>query len=189
MGVQPVEQFEFGNDFLVTGLDRFLLALAALLDAFQIGEDEFSVDDFDIAHRIDRIHDVFDVRVLEAADHLDDGVHFADVAEELVAQTFALAGAFDEAGNVDELEDGRDQFLGTADFGQDSQPVIGDRNHAVIRLNGAKTVVGGHGLTALGQRVKEGTLADIRQANNSGAKHSLTILADGLIPVLKEFAC
>ena len=32
--------------------------------------------------------------------------------------------------------------------------------------------IGGHGLTALGQRVKQGTLADIRQANNSGAKHS-----------------
>ena len=47
-----------------------------------------------------------DVRVLEAADHLHDGVHLADVREELVAEAFALARALHEAGDVHEL-DGR----------------------------------------------------------------------------------
>ncbi len=37
--------------------------------------------------------DVDDVLVLEAADDVDDGVHLADVGEELVAQPLALAGA------------------------------------------------------------------------------------------------
>ena len=44
-----------------------------------------------------------DVRVLEAAHHLDDGVHFADVGQEFVAQSLALARAFHEPGDVHEL--------------------------------------------------------------------------------------
>ncbi len=51
---------------------------------------EFGVDDFDVAHGVNRAGDVVDVRVLEAADDLHDGVHLADVAEEFVAQTFAV---------------------------------------------------------------------------------------------------
>jgi hypothetical protein len=34
-----------------------------------------------------------DVVVLEAAQHVDDGIDLADIAEELVAQPFTLAGA------------------------------------------------------------------------------------------------
>ena len=44
-----------------------------------------------------------DVLVVEAAHHFDDGGAFADIAEELVAQAFALAGALHEAGDVHEV--------------------------------------------------------------------------------------
>jgi hypothetical protein len=52
-----------------------------------------------------------DVVVLKTADDLDDGVDFADVGEELVAEPLARARALDQAGDVDELEDGGDDFL------------------------------------------------------------------------------
>jgi hypothetical protein len=52
-----------------------------------------------------------DVVVLEAAQHVHDGVDLADVGEELVAEAFALGGAAHEAGDVDEGDAGRDDLL------------------------------------------------------------------------------
>ncbi len=49
---------------------------------------------------------MLDVVILEAAQNMDDGVHLADVAEELVAQALALRGAAHEAGDVDEAQAG-----------------------------------------------------------------------------------
>jgi hypothetical protein len=46
---------------------------------------------------IDLALDMGDVAVLEAAQHMGDGVAFADIGEELVAQAFALGGAAHEA--------------------------------------------------------------------------------------------
>ena len=68
-----------------------------LLHRGEIGQDQFGGDDLDVAHRIDRAGDVMDVVVLEAADDLDDGVDFADVGEELVAEALARARALDQA--------------------------------------------------------------------------------------------
>jgi hypothetical protein len=45
---------------------------------------------------------------------VDDGVDLADVAEELVAQAFALGRAAHQAGDVDEAELGRDDLLAAA---------------------------------------------------------------------------
>ena len=78
------------------------------LHGFQIGQHQFGVDDFDVAHGINVAGDMMNVRVLEAADDLDDGVHFADVREKFVAQTFALRRAFDQAGDVHKLNRRRD---------------------------------------------------------------------------------
>ena len=77
--------------------------LPPLLDGLEVGQHQFGVDDFDVAHRINAAGDVDDVRVFEAAHDLDDGVHLADVAEKFVAQTFAVRRAFHEAGDVHEF--------------------------------------------------------------------------------------
>ena len=55
------------------------------------------------------------LRILEAAHHVRDGVGLADVGEELVAQPFALGGAGDQAGDVDELDDRGDHLLRLGD--------------------------------------------------------------------------
>ena len=52
------------------------------------------------------------VLILEAAHDLHDRVDLADVRQELVAQALALARAFDQPGDVDELDRGRDDRLG-----------------------------------------------------------------------------
>ncbi len=43
---------------------------------------------------------MLDVVILEAAQHMDDGIDFADIAQELVAQTFAFGRAAYEAGDI-----------------------------------------------------------------------------------------
>ena len=89
----------------------------ALLDGVEIGEEEFGVDDVDVVQRIDGAGDVDDFGVVEATDDVRDGIGGADVAEELVAQAFALGRALDEAGDVDELHGGGDEAFGMDEVG------------------------------------------------------------------------
>ena len=63
----------------------------------------------------DRAVDVDDVGIVEAAHHVDDGGGLADVAEELVAEALAGAGAAHEAGDVDELDRRGQDALGIDD--------------------------------------------------------------------------
>ena len=62
---------------------------AALLHGFDVGQHQLGVDDVDVPGGIDAAVYMDDVLVLKAAHDVDDGVHLADVAEELVAQALA----------------------------------------------------------------------------------------------------
>ena len=81
-------------------------------DGFDVGEDQLGLDGVDVARGIDAAVHMDDVFVLKAAHHVDDGVHLADVGEELVAQTLAVAGALDQTGDVDKLQRRRVYFSG-----------------------------------------------------------------------------
>jgi len=60
---------------------------------------------------VDVREDVCYIRLGEAADDMDDGVHLPDLAQELIAEAFALAGALDQTRDVDEADRGRGGFL------------------------------------------------------------------------------
>ena len=90
---------------------------------------------------IDRAHHVLDVGVLEAADHVHDGVHLADVGEELVAEAFALAGALHQAGDVHELHRGRHRPLRRDDAGEHVEPRVGHLHDAGVGLDGGEGIV------------------------------------------------
>ena len=47
------------------------------------------------------------VGILEAAYHMDDGVHLTDIGQELVSQALALGGALYEACDIHEFDDRR----------------------------------------------------------------------------------
>jgi hypothetical protein len=68
---------------------------------------------------------VLDVVVFKAAQDVDDRIHFADVAQELVAQPFALGCAAHQPGNVDKAELGGDDLLAAGDLGQRSSRASG----------------------------------------------------------------
>src|SRR3546814_7434183 len=59
--------------------------------------------------------------VLETAQHMNDRIDLADIAEELVAQPFALRRPAHEPRDVDEGELGRDDLRAAGDRGQRSE--------------------------------------------------------------------
>src|SRR6185503_11855733 len=90
-------------------------ACTLLLHSLEVGQDQLGVDDLDVAYGIDVPGNVENVGLLEATDDLHNGIDLPDVAQELVAQAFARAGAFDQAGDVDELDRRRDDDAGLCD--------------------------------------------------------------------------
>ena len=107
-----------------------------------------------------------DVVVVEAAHDVDDGVGFADVGEELVAQAFAFARACNQTGNIDELDDGGLHFLRIDDFRQLRHARVGHFDDADVGFDGAEGIVRRFD-ARLGQRVKEGGFADVGQADDA----------------------
>ena len=107
-----------------------------------------------------------DVAVVEAAQHVDDGVRVPDVAQELVAQTLALGGTLDQTGDVDNLDGGGDDPLRMVDFGQTDQPLVGHGDDAHVGLDGAEGEVGRLGL-CVGEAVEKRRFADIGQSDDA----------------------
>ena len=79
-----------------------------------------------------------DAVVVEAAEHVYDGVALADVGEELVAQAFALAGSLHEAGNIDDVADGRHDAARMHELGETGQSLVGHGDLSKLSINGAK---------------------------------------------------
>ena len=114
---------------------------------------------------------MMNIRIFETAYDLDDCVHFANVAQKLIAQAFTGACAFDQTGNIDKLDRGRNDFLGAREFGKHLKTLIRHRDHAKIRINRAERIIRGWRFAGPSDRVKESRFADIWQPNDSSTQH------------------
>ena len=92
-----------------------------------------------------------DVLVLEAAHDVHDGVHFADMGEELIAEALAAARTLHEARDIDEFDDGGGHLLARIEGGKLVEPLIGHGDDAHVGLDGAERVI-----CHLGARVRDG---------------------------------
>ena len=110
--------------------------------AFQIGQHQFRFDGVDIPQGIHRSVNVRHITVFETAHDVDDGVNLSDVAEELVAQPLAFAGAFHQTRDVHKGDLRGNNFLGPRQLGQRRQPTVRHPHFALIGLDGAKGVIG-----------------------------------------------
>jgi len=156
--------------FLVAAGGAFGSRRHALFKAFQIGQHQFGFDHFGIGQRINLVGNVLDVVVLKAAQDMDDRIHFADIAEELVTKPFALARAFDQSRNVDKAELGCDHLGAFGNGGNFVQTLVGHRDLAHIGLDRAEGIIGGLRGLRFSERVEQGGLADVGQADNPEAK-------------------
>src|SRR5260221_12903144 len=120
-----------------------------------------------VADRVDRALDMHDVVVVEAAQDLRDRIDLADVAEELVAEPLALRGAAHQARDVDEFELGRDDLGRFGEAGAHRKALVRHRDPPDIGFDRAERVIRRLGRGGRGQRVEQGRLADIRQADDA----------------------
>ena len=141
---------------------RLLLQLA--LNGFEVLELQLGVDYFLVLYRIDAGTALaYDVVVVEAAQYVDDGVGLADVAEELVAQTLALAGALDESGDVYYLARGGHDASRVHYFGELGESFVGYCYHAYVRLDCTEGEVGCLRL-GVGEAVEKSGLAHVGES-------------------------
>ena len=104
-----------------------------------------------------------DVVVVEAAEHMYDGVAVADVGEELVAEAFAFGGAANEAGDVDNLDGGGHHARRTLNLDEFGEAFVGDGDDADVGLDGAEWEIGGL-CFSVAQAVEERRLAHVGQS-------------------------
>ena len=163
----------FGRGGLVAGLGGLLLAAETVLHHLEVGEDQLQVDGFDVADGVDAfglvdiLDNVDDVVVVKAAHDMHDGVAFADVAEELVAEPRALRRALDQPRDVDKFDRGGRFFVGLPDFGQLVEPGVRHGDDPGVRLDGAERIVGRLGVAGGGDGVEKGGFAHVGQAHDA----------------------
>ena len=107
-----------------------------------------------------------DVVVLKATNDVQDRVHLADVSEELVAKAFALGRALNKSCDIDKLDDRRRVLLRVMHFRQEIQTAVRNGNNTDVGLNGAEGVVCRF-CARVGQRIKKGAFADVRQSHDT----------------------
>ena len=61
------------------------------------------------------------VAVGKASEHMENGIHFADITEELVSEPFPSTGTLDETRDVHEFKIGRDDLFRLCRFSNASQ--------------------------------------------------------------------
>ena len=110
---------------VAAGLGLLLCACNTAFDGLEVLELQLVVYDFFVADGVDCAVHVGDVIVIEAPEHMDYGVGFADVGKELVAEAFALARSFHEAGYVDDFDSGGDHAAGLAHLHQAVEALVG----------------------------------------------------------------
>ena len=174
-GLQRLDQRHLRDRFLIAAARALGERDAALLQAVEIGEHQLRLDRLGITDGIDVPLDMRDVAILEAAQHMDDGVHFPDIGQELVAEPFALRRAAHQAGDVHEFQAGRDDLLALADLRQHIEARVGHADAADIRLDRAEGVVRGLRGSGLRQRVEQSGFADIRQAHDAAVETHVTL--------------
>ena len=81
--------------------------------------------------------------IFKAAHHVYYGIHFPDVAQELVAQAFSFGSPFYQTGDIHEFNDCGSYLFGMVHISQKLQPFVRNRYDSHIGIYGAEGVVGG----------------------------------------------
>ena len=137
-----------------------MLAQQGFFGCAQIGQSKFSVNHFNVGNRVNFTRDVNHVVIVKATHHVCNRIGFANIGEELIAQTFAFGRTCDQARNIDKLHRSKLHALWFDNFSQRIHARIGHFDHADIRLNRTKRVVFSRN-TRFGQGVKKSGFADV----------------------------
>ena len=77
----------------------------------EVGQNEFGFNNVRITYGVNASVHMGDVSIFEASDNVEDGIHFADVRQEFVPETFALTGPLHDARNIDQPNRGVVEYV------------------------------------------------------------------------------
>ena len=97
---------------------------------------------------------------------MNDGIHFTDMAQKLVAKAFTSACSLYKAGNVHKLNGRRRYFFRVIHFGEYVQPAVRHHYNAGIRLDGAERIIF-RLRPGVCDRVEQRAFSDIWQSDNT----------------------
>ena len=117
-----------------------------------------------------------DLVVFETAHDVEDRLHFANLGEKFIAEPLALAGAAHQAGDIHHFQHGGHDGGGFSNLGEALQIAVRHRHAAGIGLDRTERIIADLRLGRIAERVKEGRLADIGQADDTASKSHLTAL-------------
>jgi hypothetical protein len=85
---------------------------------------------------------VYDIVIIKAAHHVENGIYLTDVCEKLVAQTFALACPFDQSGDIHNLNCCWRDLFRLYQFRQLVEAWIRYGDDPDVRVLGGKRIIG-----------------------------------------------
>ena len=107
------------------------------------------------------------IAIFETAQHMGNGIAFADVGQKLVAQPFALGRTPHQSRDIDKGHPRGNDLPGRSNRRQFVQPVIRHSHLAHVRLDGAERKIRRLRGRRPCQRVEKRGLADIRQPDDA----------------------
>ena len=141
---------------------RLLLELS--LYGLEVLKLKLGVDDFLVLYGVYACAALtYDVVVIEAAEHVDDGVSLTDVSEELIAETLALGCTLNESGDVYYLAGSGNDASRMNYLGESCESLVGHCDDADVRLDCTEREVGCLCL-CVGEAVEECGLSHVRES-------------------------
>ena len=86
-----------------------------------------------------------DIVVIEAAQHMQDGIRLPDIRKELVSKSFPTGSTFHQAGDIHNFHRGGNGAFGLANIREHLQPLVGHVGGTHVRVDGTKREIGALG--------------------------------------------
>jgi hypothetical protein len=150
---------------LATTTSLLLKGIESLLNKLDILDAQLLADDVQITARVDITLNVNDLSIIEAANHLEDGIDSTDVGQERVTQTSTSRGTAGQTGNIIHGQVSGNLRLGLVMLAEPVEPLIGNDNAGLLGVNGGIGEIGRVTQGGLGDGLEECRLADIGKTN------------------------
>lgn len=142
-----------------------LEGIESLLDELDILDAQLLADDIQVTGGVDITLDVNNLSIVEAANHLEDGIDGANVGQERVTETSTSGGTASQTGNIVHSQVGGNLGLGLVVVAKPVEPVIGNDDTGLLGVDGGIGEVGRVTQGGLGDRLEESRLADVGKTN------------------------
>ena len=147
------------------GAGLLLLSLESLLGELNVLQPQLLADDVQVTGGVYVTLDVDDLGVIEASNHLEDGVDGADVRQEGIAETSTGRGTAGQTGNVVHGQVGGNLGLGLVLLAEPVEAVIGDDDARLLGVDGGIGEVCRVTEVAFCDGLEERGLADVGEAD------------------------